>query len=155
MKGDERVIEFLNEHLSAELAIISQYFLNAKMLENWGLPGLAKVFRATSFEEMRDAEHLIERILFLEGHPNLQRLSTVRVGEDPREQLTIAVSCEEEAIHRLRGGVELCSEAGDHATRDLAARMLAEEEQHLDFFDSQLDVIERIGLQNYLAGHLQ
>lgn len=154
MKGDERIIEFLNEHLTAELTIVSQYFLNAKMLQNWGLPGLAKVFRDMSFEEMRDAEHLIERILFLEGHPNLQRLDTVQVGEDPHEQLTIAVSCEQNAVDRLRAGVELCNEVGDHATRDLVERMLAEEEEHLDFFETQLDVIERVGLQNYLAGQL-
>ncbi|MFN2557796.1 MAG: bacterioferritin [Nitriliruptorales bacterium] len=154
MKGDDRVIEFLNDHLSAELAIISQYFLNSKMLADWGLPGLGKVFRDMSFDEMRDAERLIERIIFLEGHPNLQRLGTIEVGEDPHEQLTIAIGCEKDAIDRLRGGVELCIEVGDHATRELAERMLVEEEGHLDFLETQVDAIERVGLQNYLASHL-
>ncbi|MDP9021224.1 MAG: bacterioferritin [Actinomycetota bacterium] len=155
MQGDERVIDFLNEHLTAELTIISQYFLNAKMLENWGLPGLAKVFRDISFEEMRDAENLIDRILYLEGHPNLQRLDTIRVGEDPREQIELALDCERGAIQRLRSGVELCVEVGDHGTRELVAEMLTEEEAHTDFLESQLDVIDRVGLPNFLAAYVR
>lgn len=155
MQGDERVIEFLNEHLTAELTIVNQYFLNAKMLENWGLPGLAKVFRDISLDEMRDTEALIARLLHLEGHPNVQRLGTVRVGEDPEEQLELALECERSAIERLRRGVELCVEVGDHGTREFAARVLVEEEEHADFFETQLDVIARVGIQNYLANYVR
>lgn len=155
MRGNERVIEFLNDHLTAELTIINQYFLNAKMLENWGLRGLAKVFRDLSLEEMEDAEKIIDRILYLEGHPNLQRMGTVRIGEDPKEQIEVALDCEKAAIERLRGGVELCVEVGDWGTREIAADMLAEEEEHADFFESQLDVITRVGIENYLAGYIR
>ncbi len=152
MRGDQRVIDFLNEHLTRELTIINQYFLNAKMLENWGLARMAKAFRDISLEEMEDAERLIDRILFLEGHPNLQRLNDVRVGEDPREMVSLALDGEKEAIDALQRGVELCVEVGDHGSREFVAGMLAEEEQHADYFETQLDVIERVGLQNYL-GH--
>lgn len=151
MKGDDRVISFLNEHLTAELTLLNQYFLNYKMLENWALGGLAKVFKDLSFEEMSDAEHLIERILFLEGHPNLQRLGNLQIGQDPIEQLRIALDAEYEAISRLRQGVELAVDAGDHGTREMLAEMLHEEEGHADFLESQLDVVERIGPQNYLS----
>lgn len=155
MKGNERIIEFLNEHLTAELTIINQYFLNSRMLRNWGLEGLAKVFHDLSIEEMEDAQHLIDRILYLEGHPNLQRLGTVQVGEDPKEQLELALECELAAIERLRAGIESCLEVGDHGTREMAARMLQEEEEHADYFESQLDVLERVGLENYLAGQIR
>lgn len=151
MRGDPAVIDALNEHLTLELTAVNQYFLNAKMLENWGLPGLAKVFRDRSFEEMVDAEELIERILYLDGHPNLQRLDTVRVGEDPVEMIELGLAVEELAIERLRGYVELCVEKGDVGTREMFAEMVREEEEHLDYFETQLDAIERVGLQNYLA----
>lgn len=152
MRGDQQVIDFLNEHLTRELTIINQYFLNSKMVQNWGLPRLAKAFRDISFEEMEDAEHLIDRILFLDGHPNLQRLNDVRIGEDPEEMFSLALECENEAIEALQRGVELCVEVGDHGTREFVAAMLAEEEEHADYFETQLGVIERVGLENYL-GH--
>ncbi|HEX2027678.1 MAG TPA: bacterioferritin [Nitriliruptorales bacterium] len=155
MRGDDRIIEFLNEHLTAELTLINQYFLGSRIFDNWGLRGLAKILRDISLEEMEDAEHLIDRILYLEGHPNLQRLGTVRVGETPQEQLELALDCERAAIERLRRGVELCVEVGDHGTRELVARMLEEEERHTDFFESQLDVIQRVGVQNYLAQYVR
>lgn len=151
MRGDEQVVEFLNEHLTAELTLINQYFLNSKMLEDWGLLGLAHTFREFSFDEMRDTEELIARILFLEGHPNLQRLGTVQVGEDPEEQLRVALDGEYETVDRLRRGVELCTDRGDHGTREVLARMLEEEEGHADFLETQVDLLERLGLELYLA----
>lgn len=151
MQGDADIVEFLNEHLTAELTIINQYFLNSRMLENWGLPGLAKVFRDRSMDEMNDSVELIDRILYYEGHPNLQRLDTVRIGESPLEMITLALECEKEAIERLQRGVELAVEKHDAGTREILAGMLREEEEHADGFESQLEAIERVGIQNYLA----
>lgn len=151
MQGDPKIDEFLNEHLTAELTAVNQYFLNAKMLENWGLPGLARVFRERSLDEMRDAEELIDRILYFEGHPNLQRLDTIRIGETPKEMIELGLQLETDAIARLRRGVALAVEKGDIGTREMLAGMLAEEEEHADYFESQLDAIEHVGLQNYLA----
>lgn len=151
MQGDADIAEFLNEHLTAELTIINQYFLNSRMLENWGLPGLAKVFRDRSMDEMNDSVELIDRILYFEGHPNLQRLDTVRIGESPLEMITLALECEKEAIERLQRGVELAVEKHDAGTREILAGMLRDEEEHADAFESQLEAIERIGIQNYLA----
>lgn len=151
MQGDADVVEFLNEHLTAELTIINQYFLDSRMLHNWGLPGLAKLFHDRSMEEMNDSVELIDRVLYFEGHPNLQRLDTVRVGESPLEMIELALQCEKEAIERLQRGVELTVEKGDTGTRELLAGMLREEEDHADFFESQLEAIERVGIQNYLA----
>ncbi|MDP8929116.1 MAG: bacterioferritin [Actinomycetota bacterium] len=154
MKGDERIIGYLNDYLTRELTIVNQYFLGAKMMENWGLDGLAKVFRDVSFDEMRDAERIIERILYLEGHPNLQRLSSVNVGEDPVEHLRLAAESERSAIETLRQGVELAVEVGDYGTRGMVAEMLEEEEEHLYFFERQLQVVERIGVENYLGNYV-
>jgi bacterioferritin len=151
VRGDGEILEFLNEHLTAELTAVNQYFLDAKMLENWGLPGLAAVFRERSMEEMRDSEELIERILYFEGHPNLQRLDSIRIGESPQEMIELGLQLETEAIERLRRGVELAVAKGDIGTRELLAGMLAEEEEHADFFESQLEAIGHVGLQNYLA----
>lgn len=151
MQGDPEVIEFLNEHLTAELTIINQYFLNSRMLHNWGLPGLAELFRARSMDEMQDSVELIDRILYFEGHPNLQRLDTVRIGETPLEMIEVGLECEKEAIERLQRGVELAVANHDAGTRELLAGMLREEEEHADGFESQLEAIERVGLQNYLA----
>lgn len=151
MQGDVDIVEFLNEHLTAELTIINQYFLNSRMLENWGLPGLARLFRDRSMEEMNDSVELIDRILYFEGHPNLQRLDTVRVGETPLEMITLALECEKEAIERLQRGVELAVEKHDAGTREMLAEMLREEEDHADGFEARLEAIEHVGLQNYLA----
>ena len=150
-RGDDRVIAFLNEMLSFELTLINQYWLNYRMLDNWGLPGLAAIFRGFAREEMEDADHYIERILFLEGHPNLQRLGSVQVGEDPVEQLELAQGCEAEAVEKLNAGVALCLEAGDHGTRELLAEAIREEEGHLDYFETQLDAARRVGVENWLA----
>lgn len=151
MRGDAEIVEFLNEHLTAELTAINQYFLDAKMLQAWGLPGLAKLFRDRSYEEMRDAEELMDRILYFEGHPNLQRLDTVRVGESPQEMIELGLELEKSAIERLQRGVELAVAKGDTGTREMLAGMLAEEEEHADYFETQLEAIGHIGVQNYLA----
>lgn len=151
MRGDERIIQYLNDYLMRELTVVNQYFLGAKMMENWGLAGLAKVFRDVSFEEMRDAERVIQRILYLKGHPNLQRLGTVNIGEDPVEHLRLAAESEQAAIEELRRGIELAREVGDYGTREMVADMLEEEEEHLYFFERQLAVVERIGVDNFLA----
>lgn len=151
MQGDPEIIDLLNEHLTTELTATNQYFLNAKMLEDWGLPGLATLFRERSFSEMRDCEELIERILFLEGHPNLQRLDTIRVGEDPREMIELALELEADAVAFLNDAVATTVAKGDNGTRELFAEMLREEEEHLDYFESQLNVVDRVGIENYLT----
>lgn len=150
-RGDERIIDLLNDILTFELTLINQYWLNYRMLDNWGLPGLASVFRGFAREEMEDADAYVDRILFLDGHPNLQRLGTVRVGEDPIEQLELARDCETEAVDRLNAGISLCVEVGDHGTRELLAAAIQEEEGHLDYFETQLDAARRVGVDNWLA----
>jgi len=150
-RGDERIIELLNDILTFELTLINQYWLNYRMLDNWGLPGLAARFKAIALEEMQDADHYVDRILYLEGHPNLQRLGTVQVGEDPLEQIRLAMEREAEAVERLNAGIALCHEVGDNGTRELLAEAVREEEEHLDYFETQLDAAERVGTQNWLA----
>jgi bacterioferritin len=151
LQGDPRIIELLNEHLTFELTAINQYFLNARMCENWGYLRLAKRHRELSLEEMRDTEELIDRILFLEGLPNLQRLGTVRVGESPVEQIHLAVELERTAVRNLGGYVATCVELGDQGTREFLADMIAEEERHADYWETQLATIEQIGEAHYLA----
>jgi bacterioferritin len=152
--GDDDVIELLNEVLTAELTAINQYFVDAKMFANWGYERLAAKFRDESVDEMRDADRLIERVLYLEGMPNLQRLGTVRVGEDPAEKLRLALDLEKEAIARLNRGVALCSAKGDNGSRDLLEEILEGEEEHADWLETQLVAIDRIGEAHYLAQHL-
>ena len=121
MQGDAQIIELLNEVLTAELTAVNQYFLDAKMFDNWGYERLGERFRSESIDEMKDADHLIERLLYLEGHPNLQRLGNLRTGESPVEKLTLALALEREAIDRLNRGIALCVEHGDNGSRDLLA----------------------------------
>jgi bacterioferritin len=150
-RGDERILELLNDILTFELTLINQYWLNHRMLDNWGLPGLSAVFRRLSLEEMEDADRYVERILFLDGHPNLQRYGTVQIGEDPLEQLSLARDREAEAVDKLNAGIALCVEVGDHGTRELLAEAVREEEEHLDHFETQLDIAARIGTELYLS----
>jgi bacterioferritin len=150
-KTDQRVIDLLNDILTFELTLINQYWLNYRMLDDWGLPGLASIMRGYSMEEMQDADHYVDRILFLEGHPNLQRLGTVLVGETPREILELAAQKEREAVTKLNDGIALCVEVGDNGSRELLAEALREEEEHLNYFESQLEAIELVGEQNWLA----
>ena len=151
MKGDAEVIEILNEVLTAELTAINQYFIHAKMCENWGYEKLAKQKRAESIGEMKDAQALIERILYLDGVPNMQRMNPVRVGEDVVEQHENDLAVETEAIERLNRGIALCVAKGDNGTRELLESILEGEEDGADFLEAQLHIIGEIGKDAYLA----
>ncbi len=151
MQGNEAVLEFLNEVLTAELTAINQYFIDSKMMANWGYQRLADKVRADSIDEMGDAEKLIDRILYLDGVPNLQRLGSVRVGESVPEKLRLALQVETEAIDRLNRGIALCVEVGDHGSREVAETILAGEEEHADWLETQLELISQVGEAHYLA----
>lgn len=151
MKGDPAIIEILNEVLTAELTAINQYFIHSKMCENWGYKRLAENKRKESIEEMKDAQVVIERILYLDGIPNMQRLNPVRVGEDAVEQHKNDLAVETEAIARLNRGIALCVAKGDNGTRDLLEHILEGEEESADFLETQLHLIEEVGKAKYLA----
>ena len=155
MQGDAEIIELLNEVLTSELTSVNQYFLDAKMLGNWGYERLAERFRHESIEEMKDADELIERVLFLEGHPNLQRLGTLRVGETVPEKLTAALDLEREAIRRLNDGIALCTSKGDNGSRDVLEDILEGEEEHADWLETQLELVRQVGEQLYLAQQIR
>ena len=150
MQGDERVIEFLNEQLTAELTAINQYFLHARMQENWGLTVLAKHTRAESIDEMRHAELLTDRILFLEGLPNYQKLFALRIGETVREMFECDMKVEVEAIERLRAGIEYMRSIGDVTSARIFEGILQDEEHHVDYLETQLDLLNRLGEPLYL-----
>ncbi len=151
MRRDPAIVELLNEVLTAELTSINQYFVDAKMLDNWGYEPLAKHYRDESIDEMKDADVLIERILFLDGVPNLQRLSTVRVGETVPEKLQLALDLELESIERLNLGIAKCVELADNGTRELLEHILEGEEDHADWLETQLGLVRQLGEMNYLA----
>lgn len=155
MQGDASIIELLNEVLKAELTAINQYFLDSRMLEDWGYDRLAEKFRHESIDEMKDADVLIERILFLEGMPNLQTLDKLHIGEDVPEKLQAAVDLEYRAIERLNAGIAKAVEIGDNGTRELLATILVGEEGHADWLESQLTLIEQVGAANYLAQQIR
>ena len=154
MQGSEPVVAFLNEALTAELTAINQYFLHAKICENWGWKGLAKTFRDESIEEMHDAEKLIERILLLDGHPNVQRIGNIAIGESVEEQLGLDLQLEIEAVDRYRRGVEICLSEADPGSRELVEHLLVGEEHHLDWIETQLSMIEEIGIERYLQSSI-
>jgi bacterioferritin len=154
MKGDPKVIELLNDVLSAELTAISQYFLHAELCEHWGYARLHKRVRKESIEEMKHAEKVIHRILYLDGLPNLQRLSKISVGQTVPEQLKVDLALEQEAVKRLNAAIEQARQAGDHGTSELLEAILLEEEEHLDWAETQLEAIRQVGEQNYLAQQL-
>ena len=155
MQGHADVIELLNEVLTAELTAVNQYFLDAKMCDNWGYERLGKKFRDESIDEMKDADALIERILYLEGMPNLQRLSALHVGETPAEKLTAALELERDAIERLNRGIARSVAVGDNGTRELLADVLKGEEEHADWLEAQLTLIEQVGEPHYLAQQIR
>jgi bacterioferritin len=155
MRGNDSVIELLNEVLTAELTAINQYFVDAKMLDNWGYKRLAEHFREESIDEMKDADHLITRILYLEGIPNLQRLGAVRVGETPMEKISLGLDGEREAIARLNAGIAKCFEFGDNGSRELLESILKGEESSADWLETQLGLIESLGAELYLAQQLE
>jgi bacterioferritin len=155
MKGDARIIEVLNDVLTAELTAINQYFLHGEMCENWGYERLHHVIRKHSIGEMKHAEEVIERVLFLEGIPNVQRLGKISVGENVQEILKADYALELEALPRLNKGIELCGELGDNNTRHLLEEILEDEEEHVDWIEAQLTLIEQVGIQNYLAQQIK
>ena len=154
MQGRPEIIELLNEVLTAELTAVNQYFGHAKMQANWGYHRLADHSRDESIDEMKHADALIERILFLEGMPNLQRLGSVRLGETPVEQLQLDLEVEREAVDRFNRGIALAVEVGDNGTRELLAGMLVSEEEHVDWLETQLSLVEDLGAQLYLNEQL-
>lgn len=155
MKGAKEIIDVLNEVLAAELVAINQYFLHAKMCANWGFTGIANKTRTESIGEMKHAEAVIDRILFLEGLPNLQRLDRLRIGQSVAEQYKCDLDLEYLAVKRLNEGVALCREKGDRTTESLLAKILEDEENHVDWLETQLGLIEKIGEQAYLAEQIR
>ena len=155
MKGNAKLIETLNEILTGELTAINQYFIHAKMCSNWGYKRLAHKNREESIEEMKHADELIERILFLEGVPNMQRLEKVRVGETVLEQLKLDLKLEEVAIPRLNKAIAQAVDVADNTTRELLEKMLVSEEDHVDWLEAQLTLIKQVGEQNYLSQQIK
>ncbi len=149
MKGDPKVIECLNEALFLELAAINQYWLHYRLLDDWGYAHLAKKERAESIEEMEHADKIVERIIFLEGHPNLQTLAPLRIGQSIKEVLEGDLAAEYEARKAYANSRGICREAGDYVTMELFESLLSDEEEHIDFLETQLGLLEDIGEQNY------
>ncbi len=149
MKGEAQVIERLNEALSLELGAVNQYWLHYRLTEDWGYKLLAKKEREESIEEMHHADRLIARIIFLEGHPNLQRIAPLRIGQNIREVLEADLAGEYEAREHYRQSREICSQLHDHVTKQLFDELLADEEGHIDFLESQLSLFDSIGPQSY------
>lgn len=154
MQGDARVLELLNEQLTSELTAINQYFLHAKMQQNWGLTKLASHTRAESMEEMKHAELLTDRILFLEGLPNFQRLFPLRVGQTVQEQFEADLTVELEVVERLRPAIEYMRSAGDITSARIFEHILANEEDHIDYLETQLELLIKLGEPLYLAKHV-
>jgi len=151
VKGDTAIIEALNEVLTAELTAINQYFIHHKMCEDWGYERLSKKKREESVEEMQHANCVIGRILYLEGIPNMQRLSPIRVGENAVEQHKLDHALEVDAVKRLNKGIALCREKGDNGTRELLESILKDEEESIDWHEAQLHIVDEIGKEQYLA----
>ena len=151
MRGNDKVIGYLNQCLKAELTAINQYFLHAEMCENWGYKRMAKHTKKESIEEMTHAEILMERILFLEGTPNMSDMFPIKVGTNVKAQLKSDLALELDAIPRLNEAIKVAGDVGDHGSRELFRRILSDEEEHVDWLEAQLHVIDEIGLENYLA----
>lgn len=154
MKGDTKVIEFLNRALENELTAISQYFLHARMYKNWGFAKLNEKEYHESIDEMKHADQLIERILFLEGLPNLQNIGKILIGEHPLEMLQCDLKLEHIAVPLLREAVVYCESVKDFTSRDLFSHILTSEEEHIDWLETQLELIEKVGIQNYLQSQI-
>ncbi|NUP12552.1 MAG: bacterioferritin [Polyangiaceae bacterium] len=154
MKGHKEVVEVLNEVLAGELVAINQYFLHSRMCDNWGFKNLAHIIRAESIDEMKHADALISRILFLEGLPNLQRLDKLHIGETVPEQFKCDLDLETGAMKVLRDGIVLCREKGDRVSEELLANILESEEKHVDWLETQLGLLAKLGEKHYLAQQL-
>ncbi len=154
MKGDAKVLELLNDVLKDELTAINQYWIHARMCEAWGYEQLWQKIRVESIDEMKHADKIIERILLLDGIPNLQALGKINVGQDVKEQFELDLEIEKVAVTKLNGYMEKCRELGDHGSRDLFKEILLDEEQHYDWLETQLEIIKSVGLENYLAKQL-
>ena len=155
MKGDGDVIEVLNDVLCAELTGINQYFIHSEMCENWRYMRLSEHSRKESIEEMKHAEKLIERILYLDGVPNMQRYMKINVGQTVKEQHEFDLSLEKDAVERLNRGIEICRSKDDNGSRALLEKILQDEEEHVDWLEAQLQQIQDMGLQNYLAQQIE
>ena len=153
--ADKKIVALLNEVLTAELTAINQYFLHGEMCHSWGLDRLYHEMRKHSIDEMKHAEEVIERILFLEGIPNVQKLNKIDIGETVPEQLKSDLALEMEAVARLNAGIAQCLEAQDGTSRELLEHILESEEEHVDWIESQLGLIEQVGVQNYLAQQIR
>ncbi len=149
MQGDSKVIEYLNRALRSELTAISQFWLHYKLQEDWGLGHMAKKSREESIEEMHHADAIIERIIFLEGHPNLQQLDPLRIGQSPKESLQCDLAAEEEARALYSEACQYCRDVGDFGTMAIFEKLLADEEGHIDFLETQLALHDRIGQENF------
>ena len=154
MRGDKKVIEFLNEALKNELTAINQYFLHYRMLDNWGMTKLAKFEYGESIDEMKHADKLIDRILFLEGLPNLQHLDKLLIGENVEEILQCDLKLELKAVPDLKDGIAHAEKVGDYISRDLFAAILASEEEHIDWIETQMELIGKVGIQNYCQSQM-
>jgi bacterioferritin len=155
MKGDPRVIDMLNEVLTGELTAINQYFLHAKMCLNWGYKHLGKTIYEESVDEMKHADRLVERILFLDGLPNLQRLGKLTIGTSVLEILRADLAFESGTIPRLNQGIQLCRDAADNGSEDLLTRILVDSESHVDWLESQLELVTQVGDAHYLAQQIR
>lgn len=155
MKGDAKIIDSLNEILTGELTAINQYFLHAKMCQNWGYKRLAEHIRHESIDEMKHADKLIDRVLFLEGLPNVQRLGKVNVGQTVAEQFQNDLKLEIEAIPRLNKAIAECRQLGDNGTAELLEGILVSEEEHVDWLEAQLELMKQVGEAHYLAQQIR
>jgi len=155
MKGDAAILDLLNEVLTNELTAVNQYFLHARMVENWGYERLYAKFREQSIEEMKDADAVIERILYLEGLPNLQRLAKINVGEDVPEMFRLDLEVERSAIAVLNRGIEQCRRAGDNGSAELLEHILEGEEEHANWIEAQLTLVAQVGVAGYLSEQIK
>jgi bacterioferritin len=155
MKAKEGIIELLNKILTADLTAINQYFLHAKMCENWGYERLHHKIKERSFDEMKDADELIEHILYLEGVPNVQRLGTVHVGETVPEQFKTDLQAEKEMLGMLSEGVAHCAKVGDYTTRHMLEDMAEDVDEHIDWIETQMETVKQVGLENYLSEQIK